>query len=320
MDSRLAVLAAETLAEPVVFVEGQGDARLLFPPRRIDRVGDAAGTRVYIDGVDYTTHDSGRVHRPPASAMPLVPAQALAVDDAEAMYSRLVVVTYAPAVDVAPPAPAPPPAPLAHTRHRLRQGGPLSICLVGDSISEGYDASGFHGVPPMRPGYASLVVMGLEQSHGSAVRLHNLAVAGSSAADGRWMAPQVVETEPDLLVVAYGMNDANWADAPEYAANLAVLVQEVRAARPAVEVLLVSPMLAAPGCWWVSRDRFDQYRDALIVLAGQLDAGLADVTGVWTAALERKSAYDLTANGTNHPNDFGHWIYARVILGVLADC
>jgi len=33
--------------------------------------------------------------------------------------------------------------------------------------------------------------------------------------------------------------------------------------------------------------------------------------------LERKSVYDLTGNGINHPNDFGHRVYAQTILDQL---
>jgi hypothetical protein len=46
---------------------------------------------------------------------------------------------------------------------------------------------------------------------------------------------------------------------------------------------------------------------------------LADLTGVWTELLARKGYHDLTGNGVNHPNDFGHRLYAQVILGLLTD-
>ena len=33
----------------------------------------------------------------------------------------------------------------------------------------------------------------------------------------------------------------------------------------------------------------------------------------------RKSPYDLTGNGINHPNDFGHRLYAHTILSLLIE-
>jgi acyl-CoA thioesterase I len=46
---------------------------------------------------------------------------------------------------------------------------------------------------------------------------------------------------------------------------------------------------------------------------------LADVTTLWTQLLARKSYYDVTGNGLNHPNDFGHRLYAQVILAQLVE-
>lgn len=38
---------------------------------------------------------------------------------------------------------------------------------------------------------------------------------------------------------------------------------------------------------------------------------------LWRKFLRRKSFYDLTGNGVNHPDDYGHRIYASVILEVF---
>lgn len=309
------------LVEPVVFMgEGgaEAEARLLFPAREIVAITDAAGVTVFVEDEDVAVDRAeGRLVRPAPSRAPLVAPDAAAVHNAEQMYARLVMVHYTPEVAPSPPPAAPATAALAQTRARLARGVPLSVCVVGDSISEGYDSSGFLGVAPRQPGYPSRVTAALIAGRGSMVRLHNLAVAGSSAADGRWLARAVLDVEPHLLMVAYGMNDAAWAEADEYAANLAGLVAEVLAVRPDVEVLLVSPMLPAPACSWVRPERFPAYAEALAVLADQVGAALADVTSLWAAVLARKSPYDLTANGTNHPNDFGHWLYARAILDLL---
>ena len=41
------------------------------------------------------------------------------------------------------------------------------------------------------------------------------------------------------------------------------------------------------------------------------------MTSVWGEMFKRKSFHDLTGNGINHPNDFGHRLYAQVILALL---
>ena len=50
----------------------------------------------------------------------------------------------------------------------------------------------------------------------------------------------------------------------------------------------------------------------------QPGVALADVTQVWTEMLRQKPDFDLTGNGLNHPNDFGHRLYAQALLQVLA--
>ena len=43
------------------------------------------------------------------------------------------------------------------------------------------------------------------------------------------------------------------------------------------------------------------------------------MTSMWDALLKRKSFYDLTGNGVNHPNDFGHMVYAQTLLALLIE-
>jgi len=44
---------------------------------------------------------------------------------------------------------------------------------------------------------------------------------------------------------------------------------------------------------------------------------VANVTTIWEQLLTRKSVLDYSGNGLNHPNDFGHRIYADVILETI---
>ena len=61
---------------------------------------------------------------------------------------------------------------------------------------------------------------------------------------------------------------------------------------------------------------FPEYRDALESLCGP-GIALADLTSVWTGFLELKYDWDQSGNGVNHPNDFGHRVYAQTILALL---
>ena len=43
----------------------------------------------------------------------------------------------------------------------------------------------------------------------------------------------------------------------------------------------------------------------------------ADLFSVWDFVLSRKGFFSMTGNGVNHPNDFGHFLYATTILATL---
>jgi hypothetical protein len=48
-------------------------------------------------------------------------------------------------------------------------------------------------------------------------------------------------------------------------------------------------------------------------VARQTACAYADVFNNWEALAVREKPADLLGNNINHPNDFGHWIYFRVL-------
>ena len=317
--------------ESLFFVDG-GDgiatSTLLF--QNVDDVSlsSATGDTSFEAGRDYTVDRvGGLLSRTSASRIPFATLEELyppdepfvLIADGGEFHRRQAAATYSHPAGVwrgyVPHAAA---GQLTRTRRRLESSQPLTVCVAGDSISEGYNASAFTGVPPHQPPYVDLVAAGLEHASGSRVTLHNFATAGWTSDDGAADVERVVEAHPDLVIVAFGMNDAGYAEAPDFAANIAGIMTGVCAASPDAEFVLVSPMLPNPRWPYPVLERFATYRAALAALCGA-GAALADVTSVWTELLTRKSVHDLTGNGINHPNDFGHRVYAQVILALLLD-
>ena len=297
--------------------DGPAEAALLFRPDTILAVTNACGAETFREAVDYgIDHGRGHITRLPRSRMTETGRDAVAAEGA-LLHHHVVDVTYTHAEDRQAWQQTSAVGTLPRLARRLQRGEPLTICVTGDSISEGYDSSGFHGVPPHQPGFARLVASGLEQEYGGAVDLRNLAVAGSTAADALWAIAGDAFSASDLAIVAFGMNDASYADAAEFAANIAALLKRIREAAPHAEIVLVSPMLPTAACSWVVHARFEEYRQALAQLTGD-GVALADVTATWTRIVARKNPLDLSGNGLNHPNDFGHRVYAQVILDRLA--
>jgi len=293
-------------------------ATLLFRPDVIVAVTNAGTGTTYVEGVDYIlARAERRIRRVPGSPMPWTDWPATASADGALTHDRTVAISYTYAPDQSLWRPPSQLHRIPAVAARLREGRLVTVCLTGDSISEGYDSSGFHGRSPFQPPYASLVNTALQQLSGAPVRLHNLATAGWTTAEGMWDIDRITAAESDLVIVAFGMNDASYADGDEFAANVALLLERVRARRPSVEFLLVSPMLPTPQCAWVTATRFADYQVRLRDLAGE-GIAFVDVTRLWSQIVERKSPYDLSGNGLNHPNDFGHRLYAHAIVAALS--
>ena len=216
--------------------------------------------------------------------------------------------------------------PTAHEKHplrlvktmaKLRTGSKLVLAVSGDSISTGLDASGTTMSPPYQPGYPELVAAQLTKDFGAEIDLVNRSVAGWSIANGLADLDKLMESKPDLLIVAYGMNDVGRRDPAWFADQARSIQARAKAARPDLEIIWVTPMLGNREWVHTPREMFFAYQEALRQVVSPEDA-LADVTEVWEIMSRQKHELDFTGNGLNHPNDFGHRLYAQTILEWLA--
>ena len=134
-------------------------------------------------------------------------------------------------------------------------------------------------------------------------------------AEGECTAPLLFPATQPLSLRA-ATHEFAFEEGRDFARNVSGIIEAVRATSPLAEFVVVSPMLPIAEPDDHALVRFPAYRDALLALC---DDGvvLADLTTLWTDLLGRKRGYDLTGNGLNHPNDFGHRLYAQVILSLL---
>jgi lysophospholipase L1-like esterase len=206
---------------------------------------------------------------------------------------------------------------LPKTIARLNAGQPITLGVSGDSISTGLDASVTTGTPPFQPGYPDLVTAQLQVLSDSDIGLKNRAVSGWSVANGVKDLDALLADKPHLIIVAYGMNDVGRKDPKWFFEQTKAIVDHARAVDAEIEILLVSPMLGNQEWIHTPREMFALYRDQLRSLVAP-GIALADVTAVWELMLAHKGDFDLTGNGLNHPNDFGHRLYAQAVLQLLA--
>lgn len=328
--------------ETVLFIrdtaDGPAKASLLFEPTAILSVSSSSGQITYLQGHDYQWKPGSReLTLPPGSRIVFKTPQdlrrpphsqryALTHRDghgeilfgaAHEYHDMQTVVTY-----VHKPGAWTGPVTvfagkqLPHTIRKLQERQPLTITVLGDSISTGCNASGWAGAAPFQPPYQDLLARHLEAVYGSKVTLNNFSVSGTSAAWGLANIAKVIQAKPDLIILAFGMNDAAGRPARDYKADIQGMIEAVRRAHPNAEFILVATMLGNQDWTTLHQELFPQFRDALASLTGP-GIALADMTSVWAELLRHKKDWDLTGNGVNHPNDFGHRVYAQVLSALL---
>ncbi len=330
--------------ESVLFIkgaDGKPSARLLFDAERVLALNSADGLRSFEEGRDYQlAPDNSGLVLPPGSRITSLdgsdlfppkgspnsighraghPETSLLFDNGHFFHDKQVEVSYVPRPakwDAYRPSFAG--ERLGRTLDKLRKKQPVTIAVSGDSISEGYNASAFTKTPPFMPPYPALVAAQLEATYGSRVTLHNLAVGGWSSRQGVDDLDKLLKCKPDLVIIAYGMNDVGGRNPKAFRANIETMLRRIREADAKIEVILVAPMTGNSDWIATPPEMFPEYRDALASLTGP-GVVLADLTSVWRRLMERKRHLDLTGNGVNHPNDYGHRIYARAILALLID-
>ena len=100
--------------------------------------------------------------------------------------------------------------------------------------------------------------------------------------------------------------------------NIQSIINQVRAANPSAEFILVGTTL--PNAETICFDQQPYYFEKLQEIADSCSGiATANMTEVHRKLLERKSFADMTGNNVNHPNDFLARWYAQYIVGMLKD-
>lgn len=310
-------------AETVLLLSEHGrpaTGRLLFTPARILSVQDYGQTVTYIPDRDYTLAGKTLTATPDTRMTTVKDTECPAGDfQWYKLEGKHVVVTYT--HDDAWPGPTPGYRGdlLPHTIDRLRRHLPLTIVAQGDSITLGNDLSGFLHIPPYMPTWPELFVERLKRVSGdNAIRLYNTALGGATADWGLENVDSTVAAmDPDLVVIAFGMNDLWSVPVEQFRSNIRGIIAHIRARRPRAEFILVSSMRYDPAyeSEAVYRDCLASYVPALQSLTGP-GIQLLDMYALSGALYAAKKPKDFVSNPM-HPNDFmGRW-YAQSLIAML---
>jgi acyl-CoA thioesterase-1 len=198
---------------------------------------------------------------------------------------------------------------LKATQAKLAGGEAVKIVAFGDSITAGGEATRPELVFWRR--WASELQRQYPRARVTAV---NGATGGDTTVQGlARLQGKVIAEKPDLVLIGFGMNDnnKNSVPVPEFQRNLKEMIARIRAGTSA-EVILFSAFPPNPK-WKFGSSHMADYAAATGRVARETACAYADVFDNWQTLAARKKPEDMLGNNINHPNDFGHWIYYRVL-------
>lgn len=227
---------------------------------------------------------------------------------------------------------------LPRTAEKLANQEPLKIVFFGDSITCGYDASGMNesiiqwqdnseiqGVisrAPYMPSWAEMVTAQLRQTYGyEDIIKVNRASAGIGTHWGKSAAASLINPhEPDLVIIAFGMNQAH-SRKNEFQADITAIIQAVHKVNPEAEFLLLSTMVPNTDSVNFKKHKLAEQEEALYAVQQSLTdigVGVVPIHSVFASMIENgKKFVDYTSNNINHPNDFAIRVYAQLVLAAL---
>lgn len=202
---------------------------------------------------------------------------------------------------------------------KLTAGEPVLYAVYGDSISTGADVT-----LPQNTYYARFVRALETEVPGARITCVNEAIGGEESRRGlERIGSALYPQNPDLVTIAYGMNDQSLnflgnhnVEADEFYENIRGMVRGLKEHTDA-DICLITPCLPNPK-WYLASGDTEIYARCIRRVARGEDLLLADVTRLWQEELAGgKTPESLLHNNINHPNDYGHSLYARALCGNL---
>ena len=209
--------------------------------------------------------------------------------------------------------------------YKLQAGEDITMVSTGDSITDGWSASGKPTVhiAPYCPPYNTLVENFIKKTFDVKIKHYNVGVSGSNTDGGVGKLDEICQKDPDLVLIAFGMNDGCSKDPLDYINNINKMVSTIEEKCPDACIVVVGTCLPnaevawSPGGQSILKYHID-YIDVLKAAEESWNnAAHADVTTANVEMFERKVYQDVTGSNSNHPNYYMHRISAQIILNTI---
>ena len=325
--------------------------QLLYPIDEIISVRSANLKTVYTEGVDYRITEDGKLEIIEGGAIPVLEysryylpvysgenkGQLPAADGSGGAYIHsettresmgmtewTLAVTYKHSAESNISAPGAKSEKFEKLIEKLENREEIKVAFYGDSITVGWAATGYVHRSPRCPSFTNLVCDSISQTYGVYIERQNWAVSGKNASWGadRQNLKQVYGGKPDLVILAFGMNDGVNTDQYTYMQKINYMVESITRQSPDTCIVVVGTMLPNAQVGYTPGTSLLNYHLEYAKLLKDAEekwdnAAFADVTTVHQQMLEKKVFQDTTSSNTNHPNDYMHRVYAQVIFQTI---
>lgn len=203
---------------------------------------------------------------------------------------------------------------------KLNNKEEMNVVFYGDSITTGCNSSGTPmggNVSPYAESFPVMVQKYLEKKFDTLLNCYNTAVGGWSTSQGQNdFDSRVLSYDPDLVVLAFGMNDINTSKGL-YKSMIMDMVARLNQSYPNAEIVLVSTTVPNYESDWYGNQEL--FVESLKELETEYTfAACADMTTMHKDLFKAGKRFrDVTGNNINHPNDFVARLYAQVILKTI---
>ncbi len=208
---------------------------------------------------------------------------------------------------------------LSITLSKLEKKEPVKILIYGDSIASGCNSSSDTGDEPFAPKWYEMMEAALKKKYSyQDITIINTAVGGTDSAWGAQNAYNSCKVhEPDLAILAFGMNDIH-TDPADFIENIRQIMDITSLGNYDCEFVLIAPMLANPQAGGFAGNQ-NFFREAMknANWSSANHTVIADMTTFYEDLLARKRYWDMSCNNINHPNDFLARGYTQLMLRTL---
>jgi len=194
---------------------------------------------------------------------------------------------------------------LKNFKNKLLSGDSIQVISYGNSITAGAGATSneyrfqYRWLKYLKNTYPK-----------SNIYFKDVSIPGYSSKDGILLWDNHVGlTNPDLVLLGWGMNDANLGGATplEFKNNLKQLVKMIRELKHA-EVIIYSQFRPNDN-WHYSSHSMYLFANAAKEAAAETNSAYVDVFNIFELVFKRKNQSSILQNNINHPNNFGHFLY-----------